>query len=685
LRLDLGAQRCGPRTDEIDLDDQDRPSSAPALQRQPATRELVPIDPLRRRAVTFLKPYDHVVVWDVDGVVRALVSQLSQSVMEYAFIRAVMDELPDKIEDDVAAAVVDRLPMPISVMGLSSEGRALLDVFYEAIITGDVSDYQRKQANKIMSYRIGRVSEAEFVTGMDRRMIFPIRNIGVTRLATATFRAGLQPNGKVKLRYTSVKVMEDDMFAADRATLPSWTKLSAGIELDPNQLVAVHLFDVEKHPVIDLPALALIDYSNQIEQRTLSTAGTAFFLGLTLGMGALGGGAVGALRAEVALGQASKATLWAARALLWADRVQFGIQAGAMIINDHRDWIVETFPGAGPGLLDAVDTANRVAGYYGWGRLGLDGLRMIRAGLGPAVEAWRSARATARLDAKQARVARAVEDEADALLAELQHAEQQAAGKGGPGQVSPPVNSKVRKTASGGEREIHVTDDRIEICPVQRCPDLRTTVGPAIADPTVAAEVVSAEKAAATGRSAAAADLADAALADARAGSVAMAKASIGPVMSPTKPGHPINADEIAGRGYPLGFAQREQFVYFGWSGKAQLSVRGITDGEIGIQGSAVTGYSASGHGPFDGGRISDIDTAVVSPTLFARARSAGIGVRDGHTRFAITAEQAAQLQLSELSSRFSRFVGGRKVNIMIFESRAAAMSKESATMWHWY
>jgi hypothetical protein len=155
--------------------------------------------------------------------------------------------------------------------------------------------------------------------------------------------------------------------------------------------------------------------------------------------------------------------------------------------------------------------------------------------------------------------------------------------------------------------------------------------------------------------------------------------------MSPTKPGHPINADEIAGRGYPLGFAQREQFVYFGWSGKAQLSVRGITDGEIGIQGSAVTGYSASGHGPFDGGRISDIDTAVVSPTLFARARSAGIGVRDGHTRFAITAEQAAQLQLSELSSRFSRFVGGRKVNIMIFESRAAAMSKESATMWHWY
>ena len=130
-------------------------------------------------------------------------------------------------------------------------------------------------------------------------MIFPIRNIGVTRLATATFQADLQPNGKVKLRYTSVKVMEDDMFAADWATLPGWTQLSSGIELDPNQPAAVHLYDVEKHPVVDIPALALIDYSNQIEQRTSSTASTAFFHGLTLGMGALGGGAITTLDSVV--------------------------------------------------------------------------------------------------------------------------------------------------------------------------------------------------------------------------------------------------------------------------------------------------------------------------------------------------------------------------------------------------
>jgi hypothetical protein len=356
-----------------------------------------------------------------------------------------------------------------------------------------------------------------------------------------------------------------------------------------------------------------------------------------------------------------------------------------MIINDHRDWIVDTFPSVGPDLLDAVDTANRVAGYYGWGRLGLDGLRLIRAKLGPAAEAWRSAQGSAKLDAKQARVARAVEDEADSLLAELQHAEGQAAAKGVRGEVAPPVNAKARKTATGGGREIHVTEDRIEICPVQRCPDLRKTVGPAIKEPAVAAEVEAAEKAAKAGSSGAAADLADAALADARAGTAAMAKPAYGPVMSPKRPGKPINADEIATQGHPLGFPSREQFTYFGWSGKANLSARGINDAEIGIQGSAVTGFSASGHGPFDAGRVSDIDAAVVSPTLLDRARKAGISIRDGHTKFAISPEQAKELGVPDLSSRLSRFVGGRNVNIMIFESKAAANAKEAYTMWHWY
>jgi len=79
------------------------------------------------------------------------------------------------------------------------------------------------------------------------------------------------------------------------------------------------------------------------------------------------------------------------------------------------------------------------------------------------------------------------------------------------------VNACARRTATGGEREIHVTK-RIEIRPIQRCPDLRETVGPTIKDPTVAAVMQAAENAASAGYATAAANIADAALADARAG-----------------------------------------------------------------------------------------------------------------------------------------------------------------------
>lgn len=503
----LMAQRCGPRDEESNLDEiavQRRSENPPAA-----------LDPLRQRAHDFLAPFNQIVGWDYEGLAAALRTELGANTKDYAFIRAVFDEMPSSIEDNVGADLVAHTPVPISVIGLTTEGRALLDVLYEAIITGSVSDFQRKQADRIIDYRRGRVSQAEFVAGMETRMIFPIRNIGITKFATATFTAGMQPNGKVKIRYTSVSVTQDDMFKADLQTLPGWTQLSNGIELPPNHMVAVRLYDVPGHPIDDIPALGLIDYANQIKEKTLGTAMSAFTLGLTLGAGGLGGAAAEGVAGRIVAGNAAKAYLWGVRALVWADRVQFAIQAGAMIINDHRDWIVDTFPKAGPALLDAVDTANRLAGYYGWGRLGVDGIRLIRAKLGPAADAWRSARAPARLGGDPARVARAVEDEADTLLAELQYAEEKAASKGDRGSVTPPVGAKARKTVAGGEKEVHITNDRIEICPVQRCPDLREELGTTTNDPNVSKEVKQAEAAAQAGDPVAAADHAEQALIDA--------------------------------------------------------------------------------------------------------------------------------------------------------------------------
>ena len=69
-----------------------------------------------------------------------------------------------------------------------------------------------------------------------------------------------------------------------------------------------------------------------------------------------------------------------------------------------------------------------------------------------------------------------------------------------------------RKVAAGGKHEIHVTNERVEVCPIERCPPLDDVVKMKGADPTVAEEVAAAEKARAAGDTAAAAEHAELAL-----------------------------------------------------------------------------------------------------------------------------------------------------------------------------
>ena len=153
----------------------------------------------------------------------------------------------------------------------------------------------------------------------------------------------------------------------------------------------------------------------------------------------------------------------------------------------------------------------------------------------------------------------------------------------------------------------------------------------------------------------------------------------------------PMRPDDIAARGYPLGFESRGQFKQFGEAARGVLRRAGYDDAEVGMQGSAVTGVRASDESPFDSGRVSDFDVAVVSPTLFAEAQSQGIDVRasgalphaEDHTTFALTPDQAAALGVADLAlPKTWRASGGRHVNVMVFASRAAAKAKQPHTIW---
>jgi hypothetical protein len=393
---------------------------------------------------------------DVDRLAAQLSAYVEWHREPYAFIRAVFEEIPSDYEDNVAAAFVARLDeVTLDEFAAAAAGRATLNLLYEALVTGDVSEFQRQQSDRLLK------AQGEHLVMGDRQMIFPVRNIGVLKYCSATFRAELLPTGRIKVRYTSVKVTQCDMFKKDLETLPPWSVLREGFELDPNELVFVHLYD-EGDVTFPAPAVALVDFSNQIQQKTISTATTAFVLGLTVGAGLLASGPVRALETRVAAGKASKSALWAARGLLWADRVAAFIPAGSMLLNDHRDWIVETFPTVGPAVLNAMDDANRLAGYYGWGRLGFDGLRFISSKVRPAWQAWREkALARESTDVAEQNLIKGVDDELESFLNELDFAAEAKASTPGeavtyvnehPGVVKGPAGR--RRAQVGDEHEI---------------------------------------------------------------------------------------------------------------------------------------------------------------------------------------------------------------------------------------
>ncbi len=336
-----------------------------------------------------------------------------------AFIRDVFAHVGSAREDEVGAELIARLEdHTLAGLAATADGRDALNVVYQAIITGDVTEFQRKQSDRILQAQ----SEHLKIGEGDRVLTFPMRNIGWTRYCSATFRASLvRPSGRVFVRYTSIKVDQCDMFKNDLETLGGWSKVGNGFELDPNEIVNVKVYEGTDNPVPQpVPAVALIDFANQIEQSTLGTAATAFVTGLTIGLGGVSGAGVRELEGEVIAGRASAARLWGARALLWADRVATFLPVGASVLHENRGWIIEHFGEAGKKLIDAVDTANAMAGYYGWGRLGFDGLRFIGGKVRPAWQAWRVK--TANLQAAERELAQGIDTEIGSFLNEIEYA-----------------------------------------------------------------------------------------------------------------------------------------------------------------------------------------------------------------------------------------------------------------------
>ena len=120
----------------------------------------------------------------------------------------------------------------------------------------------------------------------------------------------------------------------------------------------------------------------------------------------------------------------------------------------------------------------------------------------------------------------------------------------------------------------------------------------------------------------------------------------------------------------PRGFGSYESYAEFGRSIRQGFAAAGYTDVTPMLRGSAVTGSKFRTGRPFD--EKSDYDLAIVSPSMMQRAQELGIGLRTGGTRTEpLNPEHVDALGLRGWAEA-ARIAAGRKVSLMIYESRAA-------------
>jgi hypothetical protein len=123
----------------------------------------------------------------------------------------------------------------------------------------------------------------------------------------------------------------------------------------------------------------------------------------------------------------------------------------------------------------------------------------------------------------------------------------------------------------------------------------------------------------------------------------------------------------------PNGFKDAEEFHQFG----ARLK-NGLPGGTQPLfQGSSVTGSSFKTGKPFDVGRQSDFDIALVGRALFDKARALGIKAKDGTRIGPLSPQDLENPGLLGLRDQLGA-LAGRPVNFMLFDSIGAALKRPS-------
>ena len=263
--------------------------------------------PTRRRDAAELVKMYYWEMWDdnFEGIADRLLKVYAKHASPYGYVIEVFEQFQSSVsgwEDSIAAAFVDRLlNRELNKFAADREGSYALTLFYQAMITGKATEFEREQANRIIKAKLKATGPEKFVKMASARgrqgeryrtPIFPIRFMRVTGGDYAPPEVKLRSNGHLLVKYPS-NMQSMSTFKEEIRTLGD--VFGAGMDVNVNEIVGIR--DYERGgEVIYLPALALIDYANQAIESTSGKIVEVSLTVATLGIG--GGAAAGRVAAE---------------------------------------------------------------------------------------------------------------------------------------------------------------------------------------------------------------------------------------------------------------------------------------------------------------------------------------------------------------------------------------------------
>ena len=132
--------------------------------------------------------------------------QLAQSLLplvvlgQYATVTKSIRDVSDSIEDNIAAHLIELLTTPqLEAAAELGPGRTLLDVCYDAVITGSVTSFERLQGDRILAARLRSSDKTD--PAAPRCRTRRSSRWPPAGAPTATIVASLQANGTVKVYY----------------------------------------------------------------------------------------------------------------------------------------------------------------------------------------------------------------------------------------------------------------------------------------------------------------------------------------------------------------------------------------------------------------------------------------------------------------------------------------------------